>query len=71
LPLILPSILLPVLSSANTYALTSTGNVVLFYLPLAFMLSLMLFFGWAALPGIVLVSSGADTRRQGCMKPFP
>lgn len=52
LPLILPSILLPVLSSANTYALTSTGNVVLFYLPLAFMLSLMLFFGWAALPGI-------------------
>ncbi|HBB6745922.1 TPA: MASE1 domain-containing protein, partial [Salmonella enterica subsp. enterica serovar Typhimurium] len=54
LPLILPSILLPVLSSANTYALTSTGNVVLFYLPLAFMLSLMLFFGWAALPGIVL-----------------
>lgn len=54
LPLILPSILLPVLSSANTYAHTSTGNVVLFYLPLAFMLSLMLFFGWAALPGIVL-----------------
>lgn len=54
LPLILPSILLPVLSSANTYAHTSTGNVVLFYLPLAFMLSLMLFFGWAALPGIVI-----------------
>ncbi|HED5890245.1 TPA: sensor domain-containing phosphodiesterase [Salmonella enterica] len=54
LPLILPLILLPVLSSANTYAHTSTGNVVLFYLPLAFMLSLMLFFGWAALPGIVL-----------------
>lgn len=53
LPLVLPSILLPVLSSANTYAHTSTGNVVLFYLPLAFTLSLMLFFGWAALPGIV------------------
>ncbi|WP_411907480.1 hypothetical protein, partial [Salmonella enterica] len=41
----LPSILLPVLSSANNYALTSTGNVVLFYLPLALKLSLMLFFG--------------------------
>lgn len=54
LPLLLPSILLPVLSSANTYAHTSTGNVVLFYLPLAFMFSLMLFFGWAALPGIVI-----------------
>ncbi|AZU08650.1 Putative cytochrome C-type biogenesis protein [Salmonella enterica subsp. enterica serovar Typhimurium] len=70
LPLILPSILLPVLSSANTYALTSTGNVVLFYLPLAFMLSLMLFFGWAG-RALCLLSSGADTRRQGCMKPFP
>ncbi|SUX60231.1 signal transduction protein [Citrobacter braakii] len=44
LPLILPSLLLPILSTANTYAHISTGNVILFYLPLALMISLMLFF---------------------------
>ena len=44
LPLILPSLLLPILSTANTYAHISTGTVVLFYLPLALMISLMLFF---------------------------
>ncbi|SQB28325.1 Cyclic di-GMP phosphodiesterase YfgF [Citrobacter koseri] len=35
LPLILPSLLLPILSIANTYAHTNTGsgNVTLFYLP--------------------------------------
>ncbi|NDO79439.1 sensor domain-containing phosphodiesterase [Citrobacter sp. NCU1] len=54
LPLILPSLLLPLLSNTNTFASTATGNVVLFYLPLALMLSLMLFFGWAALPGIAI-----------------
>lgn len=54
LPLILPSLLLPLLSTANTYAHISTGTVVLFYLPLALMISLMLFFSWAALPGIII-----------------
>ncbi|MDA8480154.1 sensor domain-containing phosphodiesterase [Citrobacter sp. Awk 4] len=54
LPLILPSFLLPLLSNTNTFASTATGNVVLFYLPLALMLSLMLFFGWAALPGMAI-----------------
>ncbi|MEG1249320.1 MAG: sensor domain-containing phosphodiesterase [Citrobacter sp.] len=57
LPLILPSLLLPLLSCANTYAHISTGTVILFYLPLALMISLMLFFGWAALPGIVVAIS--------------
>ena len=57
LPLILPSLLLPLLSCVNTYAHISTGNVVLFYLPLALMISLMLFFGWAALPGIIIAIS--------------
>lgn len=56
LPLILPSLLLPILSIANTYAHTNTGsgNVSLFYLPLAFTISLMSFFDWAALPGIAV-----------------
>lgn len=54
LPLILPSLLLPILSTATTYAHISTGTVILFYLPLALMISLMLFFGWAALPGIII-----------------
>lgn len=57
LPLILPSLLLPLLSCVNTYAHISTGNVVLFYLPLALMISLMLFFGWGALPGIIIAIS--------------
>lgn len=43
LPLILPSLLLPILSTATTYAHISTGTVILFYLPLALMISLMLF----------------------------
>lgn len=47
-------LLLPILSTANTYAHISTGTVILFYMPLALMISLMLFFGWAALPGIII-----------------
>ncbi|MBJ3589649.1 sensor domain-containing phosphodiesterase [Salmonella enterica subsp. enterica serovar Saintpaul] len=54
LPLILPSSLLPILSTATTYAHISTGSIILFYLPLALMISLMLFFGLAALPGIIV-----------------
>ncbi len=42
------------LASANSYTHISSGNVTLFYLPLALMISLMLFFGWGALPGIIL-----------------
>lgn len=54
LPLILPIVLLPLLSYANTYTQIAGGVAVLYYLPLAFLLALMMFFGLAALPGIVL-----------------
>lgn len=54
LPLILPVLLLPLARWANTDALLDGNEVYLYYLPLALVLSLMLFFGWAALPGIVL-----------------
>lgn len=54
LPLILPSLILPVFAQINTFAHISSGEVFLFYLPLALMISMMMFFGWAALPGIAL-----------------
>lgn len=54
LPLILPVLLLPIISLANTATTAAGGGVILYYLSLAFFISLMLFFGWAALPGIVL-----------------
>ncbi|MBO2911673.1 EAL domain-containing protein [Enterobacter sichuanensis] len=54
LPLILPVVLLPVLSAANTLTQLGDGIVALYYLPLSFLLALMLFFGFAAVPGIVL-----------------
>lgn len=44
----------PLARWANTDALLDGNEVYLYYLPLALVLSLMLFFGWAALPGIVL-----------------
>lgn len=54
LPLILPVVLLPVLSVANTLTQLGDGIVALYYLPLSFLLSLMMFFGLGALPGIAL-----------------
>ncbi|EPB6929646.1 EAL domain-containing protein [Enterobacter kobei] len=54
LPLILPVGLLPVLSVANTFTPLGDGIAALYYLPLSFLLSLMMFFGLEALPGIVL-----------------
>ncbi|UAY65188.1 sensor domain-containing phosphodiesterase [Enterobacter bugandensis] len=54
LPLILPVVLLPVLSVANTFTHLGDGIATLYYLPLSFLLSLMMFFGLEALPGIVL-----------------
>lgn len=52
LPLALPLVLLPIIKLANTYAWIDGVKVSLYYLPLPFMLCLMLFFGWKALPGI-------------------
>lgn len=54
LPLLLPVVLLPVLSVANTFTQLGDGIAALYYLPLSFLLSLMMFFGLEALPGIVL-----------------
>ncbi|KJQ38256.1 EAL domain-containing protein [Enterobacter bugandensis] len=54
LPLILPVVLLPVLSVTNTFTHLGDGIAALYYLPLSFLLSLMMFFGLEALPGIVL-----------------
>ena len=54
LPLILPVVLLPVLSVANTFTHLGDGIAALYYLPLSFLLSLMMFFSLEALPGIVL-----------------
>ena len=54
LPLFLPTLLLPVARSANTFTRIDGGIVTLYYLPLALLLSFMLFFGLDALAGIVL-----------------
>ncbi|VDR25453.1 Cyclic di-GMP phosphodiesterase YfgF [Raoultella terrigena] len=54
LPLVLPTLLLPLARWTNTYAELNGNEVPLYYLPLALVLSLMLFFGWDALPGIII-----------------
>lgn len=54
LPLVLPALLLPVARWANTYTMLNGHMVFLYYLPLALVLSLMMFFGWAAIPGIII-----------------
>lgn len=53
LPLILPVLFYPLVNLANTTTIAAGGGVLLYYMPLAFFISLMLFFGWAALPGIL------------------
>ena len=54
LPLILPTLLLPLVVSLNAQTLLDGGRVFLLYMPLAFMTALVMLFGWAAFPGIVL-----------------
>ena len=44
-------LILPIFAHINTFAHISSGEVFLFYLPLALMISMMMFFSWAALPG--------------------
>lgn len=44
LPLFLPSLILPIFGHINTFAHISSGEVFLFYLPLALMISMMMFF---------------------------
>lgn len=54
LPLILPLVLLPLARLCNTITSIDGVPVMLYYLPLALVTALLLFYGWAALPGIVL-----------------
>lgn len=54
LPLVLPTVLLPISRWANTTASLDGNDVYLYYLPLAIVLSLMIFFSWASFPGIIL-----------------
>lgn len=53
LPLILPILLLPLMRNATTYTQVEGSIVVLYYMQLAFLLALVLFYGLAALPGII------------------
>ena len=53
LPLILPLLVLPIIKIANTYTYIGGGKTYLYYLPLPFMLCMMLFFSWKALPGLI------------------
>ncbi|MGP3592137.1 EAL domain-containing protein [Vagococcus sp. WN89Y] len=54
LPLLLPGALLPLISIANVFATVSGQDIILFYLSQALLSSLLMFFGMAALPGIIL-----------------
>lgn len=53
LPLILPVVLLPLAVMGNVYSHMDGMRIVLFYLPPALMASLLVIFGWGAIPGIV------------------
>lgn len=69
LPLLLPVFMLPLVRCANTFSHFDGGTATLYYLPLAFILSMMLFFGWKAIPGIVLgvwvvIGSGMTTSEK-------
>ena len=54
LPLVLPCLLLPLFSIANTWATVAGEGVVLFYLPMAVLMSMLVVYGLAALPGMVI-----------------
>jgi hypothetical protein len=69
LPLILPSHLVAVASVVNTFTQLGDGLAALYYLPLFFLLAMMLFFGLAAIPGLFWRCFSATTLRSGCLKP--
>ena len=54
LPLVLPCLLLPLFSMANTWATVAGEGVVLFYLPMAVLMSMLVVYGLAALPGMII-----------------
>lgn len=59
-PLLLPSALLPLVSMSNVFTMVYGQSVVLFYLPLALLSCLLMFFGLAALPGIIIALGWYD-----------
>jgi hypothetical protein len=67
LPLILPSLLLPLLSVVNTFSQLGDGLAALYYLPL-FPAGHDVVFGLAAVPGSFWRSFYATTLRLGCLK---
>ncbi|WP_024553597.1 EAL domain-containing protein [Franconibacter helveticus 513] len=54
LPLLLPFVLLPFARYCSTLTWVNDAPVILYFLPLSLITTLLLFYGWAALPGIVL-----------------
>lgn len=54
LPLILPVLLLPLARSINSYTYLNGSEIALYCLPLALVLSLLLFFNWTVLPGLII-----------------
>jgi EAL domain-containing protein (putative c-di-GMP-specific phosphodiesterase class I)/GGDEF domain-containing protein len=54
LPLVLPSLLLPIAVWCNANTVMEGSRVFLVYMPLGLMTAFTLLFGWAAFPGIIL-----------------
>lgn len=54
LPLLLPTLMLPVAIALNAYTVLDGGRVFLVYLTLGMMTAFVTIFGWAALPGIAM-----------------
>lgn len=70
LPLVLPSILLPIAMWGNANTVMDGGRVFLVYMPLGLMTALMLVFGWAAIPGIILALLISFIPLRGEYAPF-
>lgn len=54
LPLIVPLVLYPLFSLANVFTSISGQNVILYFMPMSLLISLVMFYGWVALPGIMV-----------------
>lgn len=54
LPLIITPVFYPLVNLANTFTIISGQEVMLYYLPMALFTTMMTFFGWAALPGVII-----------------
>lgn len=54
LPFVLPVIFYPLFSLANVFTSIYGQNVILYYLPMSLLIGLMMFYGWAVLPGMIV-----------------